>query len=76
MHSGVQLQHPEVTRFSTSDPRIAGCGDAASIAAQARGASMFCPGPHMPFPALGSLRKEGMLIAGCRWYLPINGDDK
>src|SRR5439155_7983121 len=51
-----------------------GCGDAASIAAEARARGCFGRGTAYEFSCRGSLEKGGGAgIAGHRWYLPING---
>jgi len=62
MHSASSCSIPRSPRFSTSTK--CGCGDAASIAARLAREHVLIAGPHMPFPALGSLRKEG---SGYSW---------
>jgi glyoxylase-like metal-dependent hydrolase (beta-lactamase superfamily II) len=54
----VQLQHPEVTAIFDIDPNAAAATRLQLLPKLAR-EHVLIAGPHMPFPALGSLRKEG-----------------
>jgi glyoxylase-like metal-dependent hydrolase (beta-lactamase superfamily II) len=54
----VQLQHPEVTAIFDIDQNAAAATRLQLLPRLAR-EHVLIAGPHMPFPALGSLRKEG-----------------
>src|SRR3984893_2626662 len=54
----VQLQHPEVTVVFDIDPSAAAATRLQLLPRLAR-EHVLIAGPHMPFPALGTLRKEG-----------------
>ncbi len=54
----VQLRHPEITVVFDSDPAAAAAMRDQLLPALAREDVMIA-GPHMPFPALGRLRKDG-----------------
>ena len=54
----VQLQHPEVTAVFDIDQNAAAATRLQLLPRLAR-EHVLIAGPHMPFPALGSLRKEG-----------------
>jgi len=54
----VQLQHPEVTATFDIDQNAAAATRLQLLPRLAR-EHVLIAGPHMPFPALGSLRKEG-----------------
>ena len=59
----VQLQHPEVTAVFDIDQNAAAATRLQLLPRLAR-EHVLIAGPHMPFPALGSLRKEG---SGYSW---------
>ncbi len=59
----VQLRHPEVTVVFDIDPTAAAATRLQLLPKLAR-EHVLIAGPHMPFPALGSLRKEG---SGYSW---------
>ena len=59
----VQLQHPEVTAIFDIDQNAAAATRLQLLARLAR-EHVLIAGPHMPFPALGRLRKEG---SGYSW---------
>ena len=59
----VQLQHPEVTAVFDIDPPAAAATRHQLLAELARG-DVLIAGPHMNFPALGRLHKEG---SGYSW---------
>src|SRR5712671_5310103 len=59
----VQLQHPEVTEVFDIDQNAAGATRLQLLPRLVR-EHVLIAGPHMPFPALGSLRKEG---SGYSW---------
>ena len=59
----VQLQHPEVTAVFDIDQNAAGATRLQLLPRLAR-EHVLIAGPHMPFPALGTLRKEG---SGYSW---------
>ena len=59
----VQLQHPEVTAIFDIDQNAAAATRLQLLPRLAR-EHVLIAGPHMPFPALGSLRKEG---SGYSW---------
>ena len=54
----VQLRHPEITVVFDNDPAAAAAMRDQLLPALAREDVMIA-GPHMPFPALGRLRKDG-----------------
>ena len=54
----VQLRHPEITVVFDNDPAAAAAMRNQLLPALAREDVMIA-GPHMPFPALGRLRKDG-----------------
>ncbi len=69
----VQLQHPEVTAIFDIDQTAAAAMRNQLLARLAR-ENVLIATPHTSlFPALGRLHKEGVGIAGCRLYLPIDG---
>src|SRR5258705_5054195 len=59
----VQLQHPEVTAIFDID-QAAAAATRRQLLPSLAGEHVLIAGPHMPFPALGSLRKEG---SGYSW---------
>jgi glyoxylase-like metal-dependent hydrolase (beta-lactamase superfamily II) len=59
----VQLQHPEVTAMFDIDQAAAAATRHQLLLKLAR-EDVLIAGPHMNFPALGRLRKEG---SGYRW---------
>src|SRR5206468_5276523 len=59
----VQLQHPEVTAIFDIDQNAAAATRLQLLPRLAR-EHVLIAGPHMPFPALGTLRKEG---SGYSW---------
>src|SRR6267378_4181045 len=59
----VQLQHPEVTAIFDIDQNAAAATRLQLLPRLAR-EHVLIAGPHMPFPALGNLRKEG---SGYSW---------
>ncbi len=59
----VQLQHPEVTAILDIDQTAAAATRNQLLSNLAR-EDVLVAGPHMNFPALGRLRKEG---SGCSW---------
>ncbi len=59
----VQLQHPEVTAIFDIDQNAAAATRLQLLPKLARG-DVLIAGPHMPFPALGRLHKEG---SGYSW---------
>ena len=69
----VQLQHPEVTAIFDIDQTAAAATRHQLLTRLAR-EDVLIAGPHMSFflPWVACARR-GVGIAGCRWYLPING---
>jgi glyoxylase-like metal-dependent hydrolase (beta-lactamase superfamily II) len=59
----VQLQHPEVTAVFDIDPTAA-AATRNQLLPKLAGEDVLIAGPHMNFPGLGHLRKEG---SGYRW---------
>ena len=66
----VQLPHPEVTAVFDIDQTAAAATRNQLLAELAR-ENVLIAGPHMPFPALGRLRKEG---SGYSWVPVIFND--
>jgi len=67
----VQLQHPEVTAVFDIDQNAAAATRLQLLPKLAR-EEVLIAGPHMPFPALGRLRKEG---SGYSW-VPVVFTDR
>jgi glyoxylase-like metal-dependent hydrolase (beta-lactamase superfamily II) len=67
----VQLQHPEVTAVFDIDQNAAAATRLQLLPKLAR-EDVLIAGPHMPFPALGRLRKEG---SGYSW-VPVVFTDR
>ncbi len=67
----VQLQHPEVTAVFDIDQNAAAATRLQLLPKLAR-EDLLIAGPHMPFPALGRLRKEG---SGYSW-VPVVFTDR
>jgi len=67
----VQLQHPEVTAVFDIDQNAAAAARLQLLPKLAR-EDVLIAGPHMPFPALGRLRKEG---SGYSW-VPVVFTDR
>src|SRR6266404_4739665 len=67
----VQLQHPEVTAVFDIDQNVAAATRLQLLPKLAR-EDVLIAGPHMPFPALGRLRKEG---SGYSW-VPVVFTDR
>jgi glyoxylase-like metal-dependent hydrolase (beta-lactamase superfamily II) len=67
----VQLQHPEVTAIFDIDQNAAAATRLQLLPKLAR-EDVLIAGPHMPFPALGRLRKEG---SGYSW-VPVVFTDR
>jgi glyoxylase-like metal-dependent hydrolase (beta-lactamase superfamily II) len=67
----VQLQHPEVTAIFDID-QTAAAATRNQLLPKLAGEDVLIAGPHMPFPALGHLRKEG---AGYSW-VPVVFTDR
>jgi glyoxylase-like metal-dependent hydrolase (beta-lactamase superfamily II) len=67
----VQLQHPEVTAVFDIDQNAAAATRLQLLLKLAR-EDILIAGPHMPFPALGRLRKEG---SGYSW-VPVVFTDR
>jgi len=67
----VQLQHPEVTAVFDIDQNAAAATRLPLLPKLAR-EDVLIAGPHMPFPALGRLRKEG---SGYSW-VPVVFTDR
>ena len=55
----VQLQHPEVTALFDIDQAAAAAAARHQLLANLAREDVLIAGPHMNFPALGRLRKEG-----------------
>ena len=68
----LQLPDPKVTVVFDVDPTAAAVTRDQLLRKLAR-EDVVIAGPHMLFPGLGRLHKEGMDIAGHQWHLPING---
>ena len=66
----VQLPHPEVTAVFDID-QIAAAATRNQLLAELAREDVLIAGPHMPFPALGRLRKEG---SGYSWVPVIFND--
>jgi len=68
----VQLQHPELTVVFDIDPTAAAAPRNQLLPRLAR-EDVVIAGRICHFPAWVACTRRGVGIAGCRWYLPING---
>jgi len=63
----VQLRHPAITVVFDID-HAAAAAKRNQLLPTLASESVMIAGPHMPFPGLGRLRKEGTAISGRQWY--------